>query len=83
MVGFPAYPTGPSLLPYMVSRIVDSFQKAAATLFHIMELISIGLAAMGLIRIGTKLSRTKILAGFYGIINLKPTLTVLFIGALR
>ena len=59
MAGFPAYPTGPSLLPYMVSRIVDSFQKAAATLFHIMELISIGLAAMDLIRIGAKLGRTK------------------------
>ena len=65
MTGFPAYPTGPSLLPYMVSRIVDSFQEAAAMLFHIMELISIGLAAMDLIRIGTKLDRKKkILADF-------------------
>ena len=59
MAGFPEYPTGPSLVPYMASRIVDSFQEAAAPLFHIMELISIGLAAMDLIRIGTKLGRTK------------------------
>jgi hypothetical protein len=59
MAGFPVYPTGPSLLFYMASRIVDSFQEAVATLFHIMELISIGSAAMDLIRIGAKLGRTK------------------------
>ena len=59
MAGFPVYPTGPSLLFYMASRIVDSFQEAAATLFHIIELFSIGLATMDLIRIGAKLDRTK------------------------
>lgn len=59
MAGFPAYPTGPPFVPYMASRIVDSFQEAAAPLFNIMELISIGLAAMDLIRIGAKLDRTN------------------------
>jgi len=48
----------------MASHIVDSFQEAAAPLFNIMELISIGLAAMDLIRIGAKLDRTNNLGYF-------------------
>ena len=59
LAGFPAYPTGPSFVPYMASRIIDSFLEFATPLFHNMELISIGLAAMDLIRIGTKLGSTN------------------------
>ena len=59
MADYPGYPTGASLIPYLVSRIVGSFQEAAAPLFHVILLISMSLAAMDLIRIGAKLDQTK------------------------
>lgn len=55
----PGYPPAQSLVPYLVSKLAGRFVENASPLFHILILISLGLAAMDLIRRGAQLDTTK------------------------
>ncbi len=57
LADYPAYPTGASLIPYLVSKTANHFVENAAPLFHILLLVSLGLAALDVIRQGAGLDR--------------------------
>ncbi|NQW01894.1 MAG: hypothetical protein HQ483_19470 [Rhodospirillales bacterium] len=63
LADYPGYPTGQSLIPYMVSIISQRFVENASSLFHILLLVSLALAAIDIIRRGAGLD-SKAKAGW-------------------
>lgn len=57
LADYPGYPTGQSLIPYLVSKLSNRFVENASPLFHIVVLISLALAAMDVIRRGAGLDQ--------------------------